>query len=413
MFVVGSLTIGGIETYITRLSFLLKKEYNLYILNLSSKVDLALENQLLQNVVIINFKEISIFKQFSKCNLSAINHSLSIDFKKLNKLVNSIDIIHCVDSETNIVGVEISKYYDSKLTTSSYHPMEYVWDNNFYFRKIQKNIIKNIYTSNIYYMNEAVKEATLNSLMITDKTNNIIPLGVNIDKYYQCKPDFKSNKIISVGRLTHFKTYNELMIKNIDRINKQYNKNFEYHIYGDGVLKDRLRALAKKQTSKIVFHGTVNYDRLPEIFSDAFVFIGVGTSIIESSAAGLPTVIGTGDFKKELVYGLFCEYDNYLVGEECSDCTLSSLVDIFGDLCKMSKEDYYSLSNKHKSRAAGFNIKNIIKILISFFENSSNDDMSIKYSKIYYFISNTIWLISNKLKLLNDREYRYFSLRRK
>jgi glycosyltransferase involved in cell wall biosynthesis len=410
LFVVGSLTMGGIETYITRLCYFLRNDYSLYVLNLTSKVDSHLFLEISKNAKIINFIDITSYKAFARWNFSAINHSLPINFSMLDEVMHNIDFVHSVDSETNMVGAEVSRHYNAKFITSSYHPMEYVWDNKFYFRQVQKKLIQNIDITNIFYMNEAVKKETIDFLNIKDESDNIIPLGVNLKVYEKCTPSFGSNKIVSIGRLASFKTYNEIMIKNIDRINENNGKNFEYHIYGDGILKDELIILAKQQKSKIVFHGGVDYEKLPNIFNDTFIFVGVGTTIIESSSAGVPSIIGIGDYNAEACYGFFSQYDNYLLGEICTDCDIISFEEIFNDICKIDQKDYLKLSEKHRNKAKRFNIEFVAKDLVIFFNKSSSGDFNVKHSKLRYFFSNLTWLFLNRFRILNDRSARYHTI---
>ncbi len=351
LFVIGSLTIGGIETYVSRLSLHLKKHFDIYVLVLTTKCDGGLFEKVSQNSKLIFFQDVAKYQFLARLNYSAISHSLPIDFNRLKEAIPYLDAIHSVDSETTIAALSISDHYRTNLVISSYHPREYVWGNKFYFRFIQKMLVSKLCPSNIFYMNEAVKGETVNHLGISGREGDIIPLGVDLATYKDCQPSFKSDRIVSVGRLVDFKTYNEVVIKNIDRINERCSRNFEFHIYGEGPLRGGLEQLAAEQRSKIVFHGSVEYQQLPEVFMDTFVFVGVGTSIIESSAAGVPSVIGSGDYNSEESYGLFCDHDNYLVGEACPECSTTPFLNIFEGICNSDQEAYSLLAEQHRRKA--------------------------------------------------------------
>jgi len=407
LFVVGSLTIGGIETYISRLTIHLKQHFDIYVLVLTTKRSGGLFEKVAKNSKVIFFQDVTKYKLLATLDYSALNHSLPIDFNQLEKVLPHLDAIHSVDSETTIAALTISNHYRANLLISSYHPREYVWGNKFYFRSVQKALVRKLCPSNIFYMNEAVKRETVNHLIINGREGDIIPLGVDLATYKTCQPSFKSNKIVSVGRLVDFKTYNEVIIKNMDRINERCSRNFEFHIYGEGPLRRGLEQLAAKQKSEIVFHGSVEYQRLPEIFMDTFVFVGVGTSIIESSAAGIPSVIGTGNYNTEESYGLFCDHDNYLVGEACYDCNTIPFLKLFVDLCNSDQETYSLLSERHRQKAERFEIEKICEKLIEVLDREHPNIIELEYSRLRYFSSNICWLVANQVGLIKDRKSRY------
>jgi len=407
LFVVGSLTIGGIETYISRLTIHLKKHYDIYVLVITDKVNVGLFDVINQNANVIFFKDVARFKSLAKLNYSAISHSLSLDFKLLEKLLPNLDVIHSVDSETSIMALDIAKNYNANLVISTYHPLEFVWENGFYFRAIQKNLVREMCPSNIFYMNEAVKLETVNHLGVNDRDNDIIPLGVDLSIYRNCEPNFKSNKIVSIGRLVDFKTYNEAIIKNLDLINERCNRDFEFHIYGDGPLRLDLEQLAVNQKSKIVFHGGVEYQRLPRIFEDAFVFVGVGTTIIEASAAGVPSILGTGDFSSMSSYGFFSDNDNYLVGEKCQNGITTPFIDLFEDICSCDHDAYLKISEYHRLKAGRFDILEVSKMFAKELDSQSEIEITLDYSRFRYFISNLCWLSTNFLGFRKDRKSRY------
>lgn len=105
--------------------------------------------------------------------------------------------------------------------------------------------------------------------------------------------------------MVDFKTYNKHIINILDEIN-HLGYNLEYYIYGDGPERFFLEKLAK---TKIHFKGSID---LPNILNNAFLFVGSGTSIIEASAGGIPSIIGIESEDRPYTYGLFSYNENNL-----------------------------------------------------------------------------------------------------
>lgn len=398
---------GGIETNIARICGVLHSELNIYILNISSKSHISIENAIGEYAEIINYRDVSIMPQAFVSKYSAVNHCLPVSEAKLKRKIDHLDYVIAVDSETNIMGMDVAIKYNSKFLTSSFHALEYVWENGFYFRVVQKDIVRKISRSNIYFMNEVVKKTTIESLNIEDNNENIIPIAVDLTRYRNCKPNFTSNRISSVGRLVDFKPWHELVIRNIDKINDVTKRTYEYHIYGDGPLRSTLEELAKQQRSTIRFHGTADYGELPEIFDNSFIFIGGATAIIEAAAAGLPSIIGTGDYYNNKCYGFLIDYDNFLSGEEFEGGKYYSFVELVAYIDGLSREKYFEFSARNIHHSNRFDLSRNASRLLEFARRAERIDRGVEYSKLRYFISNMTWLIFNRLGILKDRAKRY------
>lgn len=403
--ILGTLTMGGIQTYLIRLSDELIDKYDITFIFLTRKCNEDLLSILNKNVQILYLDDFLFSRFLKKINISAINHMLKIDFMKLKKVLKNIDILHSVDSESNIVGYELSKYYNCIFTSSAYHPKEYVWNNEFYFRKIQRNLYKELPCNNIFYFNDKIRIENEKSLG-RNVNVNIIPLGLNLDRYKRQKSSYKSNKIVSIGRLTYFKSYNKNFIKSIDIINKELKTNLEYHIYGDGILKAELKKIAMKQKSKIYFHGEIDYSKFPEVLENSYAFIGEGLALIEAASAGIPAIVGY-DSAENGCYGFFTQLKGYESGQKIPGQQIFDYLSIFKELSNINEHEYNELSQKMMKKAEKFNIKNTSKLMIDFFENTINNNYFIKINYNRYFYSNIFWLILNYLRIRNDRNRRY------
>jgi glycosyltransferase involved in cell wall biosynthesis len=128
----------------------------------------------------------------------------------------------------------------------------------------------------------------------------VIPDGVDLDKFYpreQIDPITEKVRILAIGRLIHRKGF-DCLIRSISETTKLVEKDFCIEIVGDGPLRSELVQLAEELnvTGKVNFAGTVPYDKLPENYRQADIFVlsslaeGMPLVVLEAMASGLPIV---------------------------------------------------------------------------------------------------------------------------
>lgn len=406
LFIVGTLNIGGVETYIKRLTInLLKKNNNIKIniLLLTKSYDNEMFFEL-KNCVEIFFLSDFSFIPFKNSQLfdKLANVIIPINFKKLSNLIGHIDFIHTTSSETLLVANNLLKYNkNAKVISGIYHSKEYIWESNFYFRKVEKDIFVNFGEKNIISCNESSIDIINNHFKL-NMNINIIPIG--IDKPVDILYNKDSNKIVSIGRLVKFKTYNEQIMKILDSINTKYKLNLEYHIYGYGDNEIYLRNLSKNINSKVFFHGILNYSNFSNVLKDCLVFVGSGTSIIESSALGIPSIIGIESNNDGETYGFFSNLRGYSYNEDNLDIEKKTYYEILEILFTSLNMDELSIS--HKNKANEFLIDNTSNMFVNLCKKSLISSY-FSYNKIRYSLSYFTWLILNKLKLNNELKTKF------
>lgn len=124
-------------------------------------------------------------------------------------------------------------------------------------------------------------------------------------------------RILSIGRLTLFKTYSWYMVPILHSLREKY-PDVSWHVYGfggcerelvDDVWKDAIR------DGLIVFHGPIAYQEIQSAFNQAAVFIGMGTTLLEAAAAGVPCIPAVVDDKDAATWGFIDQMPYFSVGE--------------------------------------------------------------------------------------------------
>jgi glycosyltransferase involved in cell wall biosynthesis len=111
-------------------------------------------------------------------------------------------------------------------------------------------------------------------------------------------------RIVSIGRLERMKEYNIYMIDVIDRL-RQRGLPVKWIVYGDGVLgndmKARINALGLGEA--IELKGILPYTEFAAALRDAYVFVGMGTAIIEAALCRVPGIVALAYDTTGVTYG--------------------------------------------------------------------------------------------------------------
>lgn len=359
LFVLGGLAIGGVETYVVRLAKELKRTgYSVDVLLLSAKVNrrLMFDLSACARVSVIENAESLAASSWVNAFLPARGKIEARDY----------DIVHVVDLLTlGFVFLNRDIIRTKHLSIGIYHSKELTWWRNrsVYFRsKLLELYDRN--AARTLFMNEGVAKMAAEFSGIDQQHMRLLPLGIDLSRYAACRPARDSRKIVSVGRLVDFKTYNRHVITQLRRI-REFG-DFEYYVYGDGPERGALEALARDSgvAEYVHFMGATDYAKLAEIYSDAFCFVGSGTSIIEAAAAGLPSIVGIESIKTPDTCGLFAD----VVGADYNELEATThrvpFVDVLKELASLQESEYLDLSRRHRQKAAEFDIRQTSRAFI-------------------------------------------------
>lgn len=349
LFVMGGLAIGGVETYVVRLSkYLSQAGYTVTVTLLSSKYDAGLFNELSRYARVNVVEHVPFFAASSWIN--------ALLPAKKDPLV--YDIVHVVDVLTlAYVFLNKARLKFTFLSIGVYHSMEISWwrERNIYFRKKMLEL----YDRNVQltlFPNERTAEMAAAFANVDVGTLDVLPLGISFENYSARQPLQSSLRIVSVGRLVDFKVYNKHVITQLSGLRKR--ANFEYFIYGDGPEHAALVSLAQAcgVSEYVHFMGEVEYTELPGLFDGAFCFVGSGTTIIEAAAAGVPSVVGIESIELPLTCGLFSDISGYSYNEESATTVRMGILETLEMLHDMSPEQYSDVSVNHRQKAKMFDI---------------------------------------------------------
>ena len=111
-------------------------------------------------------------------------------------------------------------------------------------------------------------------------------------------------RILSVGRLAPMKEYNIYMIDVVARL-RQKGYPVRWTVFGEGpfaeAMKARIHALGMGEA--IELKGNLEYSQFMAAMQHAYVFVGMGTSMIEAALCGVPGVVALAHETSGVTYG--------------------------------------------------------------------------------------------------------------
>lgn len=394
--------IGGIETQMLRIAQ--NSESNVSVLPLGRSFDEDLKKEFLQTKV--NIFDVT---SFGKVLFSGMPKNVIISRDSAFR-ANHFDIIFTFDDWTYFAGLYIKqKYYPStKIIQGIYHPRLYNWKPRFFNFTwlIFRHFFKIIPGENLIFMNKESLDGHTAINPNTDKAT-IIPMAVDFERFAKINRIPKKDKIISVGRIVDFKPYNFTLLPVLrELIDQGYD--LEYHIYGHGNLEKVLINEIEKNglVNNVFFHGALKYSELENVYQDAYIFIGVGTAIVEACAAGIPSILAVDSNKYPTTYGWFHEMPGFSMGEIITDLPLKPFYDVIKEICD-NPGLYEEYAIKAKQKAQTFALKNILVMFPKVFENAQWFSVKLLYLKIYGIIIILEHIIFTKMLHINPNKNKY------
>jgi len=344
-----NLRTGGIETLIVRMvNWLVSNGYSVKLLlqyggELLSLVDKRVE------VKILNLKAPFMF-------LPGIARIVSKD-----NFFNNIDLIYTMDPETCWLGVLLHSYLEKKpiFLTGVYHPRAYMMED---VPKAYRILFKSHIGDDLkIFMNEATLKSHEVALGTVFEKSKIWPLPVDSSSYNMIKRNPIKYKVVSVGRLVDFKSYNIHMIKVIQALLLK-GHDIQYHIYGYGDMENELRRMIVKEhlEERVYFHGKLVYSEFKNTMIDAFAFVGMGTSLIESALCKVPGIVAVENSTHPESYGYIYELPEYSCGESIPGKRVFNIEYLLENLFNLSDSEYHCECEKSYEHAMRFDIEKLM-----------------------------------------------------
>lgn len=417
LFIHGSLSMGGIETFYVRMAkerHKMGQTTRILLLTPRSRSNAELLAEAYKYADIYFLSEISMLPVWVT---EKIPYHLSLlvplDKKKVLEVVEESSHIHVSGGFGAYMALRLLKLTRLKIpiTIGLYHSLEFSWGEGklpFYECKNRELFFKIIPKKNIVFFNEAMID-----FYGEDFSNvNLFPIGV-IDQKDGIKKIIINNdeKLVlgSVGRLVEFKSYNLWMLDVVSSL-KDAGVDVSYLVYGDGPLKGEMQRKIDGLgiSEQVILKGTLDYSDFPGAVSVFDVFVGSGTAIVEAASLGVPSIIGVENENAPLTYGFLSDIPGFSYNEG-GLYKLHPVLNVLENFLKLNVEEKNFLCHEHIKKAEVFSISicnenfNSINPLKMHGINKCSLGFRLMYSFSFFFYSFSLKI---KGSSLNNRVVR-------
>ncbi len=393
------LDIGGVETLLARLIPLLNK----------TGIDITLV--ILQNR--INPELLDTLTPY--CTVKYIGDAFPFKKKSIqNFFSGSFDVAFFTISQALVIGswmLSKAGYSNTRAVLGAYQTEIFCAESEgwrYHRRLIHKLVSKTIPASSIIFGNTAGRDFHSEKLAVNLDEAAIIRLFVDIKKYeFKDRQKLERKKIVSIGRITEYKTYNFTMLPVIKHLLDAGLK-IEWHVYGDGDQLEKFRGMVSDlKLDDVVFaHGALNYSKFQSVLDDAFLFIGSGTSLIEAAACGVPALTTIEYCKEAQTYGYISEIKGFNMIEPSLDKPIYSIEDRIKQLISCTTEKYSTIQAQDYVKATQYSGKSVVGEYINVFRQAEKNGVAVHISTlqiITYMTSATLGHIVNKFRKITSR----------
>jgi glycosyltransferase involved in cell wall biosynthesis len=317
------------------------------------------------------YADVYFLSSFSKFPIRRFFNSPLAGFLPLNK-TSLLELFERYGNQVHVMGIfgillmaRLSKesLTSFRISIGIYHQNEFMYrDVKYYFSCEAQRIFRSLANEGVIFFNEENRSSYSRFFSLDLSRATTIPIGIDLAEInHQSLGSPTSRRIVSIGNLVNFKTYNSHLIRCLPEL-VLYDDNLTYEIYGDGPEQEQLKLLARKLgVSNIVFFkGAIPYSEMSSVLSGAFIFVGSGTAILEAAAFGIPSLIGIESTKDPISYGFLNEIDGLSYNELTFSKPLHTFISKISRIIQ-SSDYWYEVATGCKKKAEFFSIDRTIE----------------------------------------------------
>lgn len=241
-----------------------------------------------------------------------------------------------------------------------YHPSSFmrVCTGRWYQRLQCSILLGHVAARSLVFMNEACRSRHRRDFSRGFEESMIVPTPLDDPGRRAATPI--RHKIVSVGRLVAFKTYNLYMLDVVEELVRRGHDKVEWHVFGYGELRSRMESeiMSRSLGDRVFLHGAIEYAAFREVIADAGMFVGCGTAMVEAALAGVPCVVGV-ESSAGVTYGRFDHLDGFDVGERGEVPPTIPVVDAVESILNASGEEYRAIETASRLHGERFLIDGV------------------------------------------------------
>lgn len=266
-----------------------------------------------------------------------------------------------------------------RVTIGVYHQNEYLFDTqDTYFVRAFRRCFSAVPANQFLFFNQA-NQINYGRFFGTDfLASTIAPIGIDIaEEPASGRPEQISGKLVSVGNLVNFKTYNGHVIHIVAALAERHPQ-LHYDIYGSGPQENALVALAESfgVANRINFFGPMAYSDFSKKVGQGVLFIGSGTALLEAAALRIPAMVGIESIKRPETYGFLSDIQGYSYNEYIPDMPRVCMQELIERV--LSERDFAAtVANACREKAKEFSIESTVNSLTKLTDGAQKEMLGL------------------------------------
>lgn len=313
LFLYVGLPVGGIETFLVRAAEgLSRRRVKVSVLLATRRGSAELMDRLKAAAAVAHLDDFLPSAARRLPEVPLLRLSMPIDGSRLAAWLGSVPgACHVADTGSLLMALRLGSVANiGSLTVGVYHDREYLfedpltaalgWD--------ASRTLRNTPAPNFVFFNEQSLRAHAQRFELDEPRLQVCPIGVDLARFSNPALGGLSDRVVSIGRLTPFKTYNLVMLDVLARA-RDAGTPLRWEVWGEGELSPIMQSrIDQLNLGKLVtLKGNLRYEDMEAALSGCLAFVGSGTALVEASAAGVPAIAAIEHERSELTYG--CLHD--------------------------------------------------------------------------------------------------------
>ena len=317
-------------------------------------------------------------------------------FYHAEKMVKSLnisrpDVIKSFDITSSWVACQLSTIMGSKckVIAGSYNPKEFS-------RDYPKNVLKqhNLKMLRLKSYLEAIPAEgklfcgidVIEDLMDIHGEKGVLwPIPIDEREFEHAVRKPQKGIIVSVGRLAPMKEYNFYMIEAVGQL---LEKGYRVHwiVYGEGKYETEMRRIIKNchLENDISMKGTVQYKKFWRVLENAYVFVGMGTSVLEAAMFQVPNIRALPYDRSGATFGSTCKLPKNSLSNSTRIKPVERIVDEIERIFNLDEKDYDEESRIAQQSIAEHKIDNSMKQFLDIIKGAKPVMLSKRNMYKYY-----------------------------
>ncbi|WP_157610686.1 hypothetical protein [Arsukibacterium perlucidum] len=395
LFIHSSLGMGGVETFYLRMAKQRASEGKSTVIILLSnerRSDSSLLAEAKKYAKVLFLKDLTYLPN-NLVWLIPFHLSLLIPLKtNIRKQLNEITHVHVSCGICAFFYAHLSKFVakNVKFTIGLYHSLEFCWGGEvlpYFERKNRQLFFDTIDRKSIIFFNESMVPLYEKLSGQSFRNVNLFPLGV-IEKVAPVtavsNPGLKLLRLVSVGRLVAFKTYNLHMLDVVANLQKR-GIPVVYDIYGDGPMQQDMKLKIDDYglSSIVSLKGRLDYSLFSDVVSSYDIFIGSGTAIVQAAGLGVSAIVGIENVDAPETYGFLADLPGFSYNED-GLYVKKPITEVIEKFYCLDQKSRIKFSHKHVEKALEFSMEKCSLNFDNTPHSILNDDTRNRYSNAVF-----------------------------